>query len=70
MNEIKLIKEHITLGQLLQEVGVINTGGMAKWFLSEYEVYVNGELEDRRGRKLYHQDEITIPGVGEFIVSS
>ena len=57
MNEIKLIKEHITLGQLLQEAGVINTGGMAKWFLSEYEVYVNGELEDRRGRKLYNQDE-------------
>ncbi len=70
MNEIKLIKEHITLGQLLQEAGVINTGGMAKWFLSEYEVYVNGELEDRRGRKLYNQDKVTIPGVGEFVVSS
>lgn len=70
MNEIKLIKEYITLGQLLQEAGVINTGGMAKWFLSEYEVYVNGELEDRRGRKLFDQDEIIIPGVGEFVVSS
>ncbi|MDQ0482058.1 MULTISPECIES: S4 domain-containing protein YaaA [Bacillaceae] len=70
MNEIKLIKEYITLGQLLQEAGVINTGGMAKWFLSEYEVYVNGELEDRRGRKLFNQDEIMIPGVGEFVVSS
>ncbi|KMM36400.1 S4 domain-containing protein YaaA [Guptibacillus hwajinpoensis] len=70
MNEIKLIKEYITLGQLLQEAGVINTGGMAKWFLSEYEVYVNGELEDRRGRKLFDQDEIMIPGVGEFVVSS
>ncbi|MDO6656532.1 S4 domain-containing protein YaaA [Anaerobacillus sp. 1_MG-2023] len=70
MNEIKLIKEHITLGQLLQEAGVINTGGMAKWFLSEYEVYVNGELDDRRGRKLYNQDKVMIPGVGEFVVSS
>ncbi|WP_273854293.1 S4 domain-containing protein YaaA [Guptibacillus spartinae] len=70
MNEIKLIKEYITLGQLLQEAGVINTGGMAKWFLSEYEVYVNGELEDRRGRKLYNQDIVMIPGVGEFVVSS
>ncbi|MCA0170756.1 MULTISPECIES: S4 domain-containing protein YaaA [Bacillaceae] len=70
MNEIKLIKEYITLGQLLQEAGVINTGGMAKWFLSEYEVYVNGELEDRRGRKLYNQDTVMIPGVGEFVVSS
>ncbi|MYL62629.1 S4 domain-containing protein YaaA [Bacillus hwajinpoensis] len=70
MNEIKLIKEFITLGQLLQEAGVINTGGMAKWFLSEYEVYVNGELEDRRGRKLYNKDIVMIPGVGEFVVSS
>ena len=69
MNEIKLIKEHITLGQFLK-AGVINTGGMAKWFLSEYEVYVNGELEDRRGRKLYNQDKVTIPEVGEFVVSS
>ncbi|WLR57992.1 S4 domain-containing protein YaaA [Guptibacillus hwajinpoensis] len=70
MNEIKLIKEYITLDQLLQEAGVINTGGMAKWFLSEYEVYVNGELDDRRGRKLYNQDKVMIPGVGEFVVSS
>ncbi|WP_377887200.1 S4 domain-containing protein YaaA [Alkalihalobacillus sp. R86527] len=70
MEQVKLIKEHITLGQLLQEAGVIDTGGMAKWFLSEYEVYVNGELEDRRGKKLYDQDKVMIPGVGEFVVTS
>lgn len=50
--------EYITLGQLLKEVGIIDTGGMAKWFLAEHEVFVNGELENRRGRKLYPGDEV------------
>ena len=44
----------------------IGSGGMAKWFLSEHEVYVNGEAEDRRGKKLRHDDVVNIPGVGRF----
>ncbi|GAF66337.1 hypothetical protein BTS2_3237 [Bacillus sp. TS-2] len=53
MEYIKISTEYITLGQLLKEVGEIDTGGMAKWYLSEHEVYVNDELENRRGKKLY-----------------
>ena len=34
--------------------------------LQEYEVYVNNELENRRGRKLYANDVIEIPGSGTF----
>lgn len=52
--------EYITLGQLLKEVGVIDTGGMAKWFLAEHEVFVNDELENRRGKKLYPGDKVRI----------
>lgn len=52
--------EYITLGQLLKETGIIDTGGMAKWFLAEHEVFVNGELENRRGRKLYPGDEVRL----------
>ncbi|TLS35125.1 S4 domain-containing protein YaaA [Pseudalkalibacillus caeni] len=66
---ITLKGDYITLGQLLKEAGVIDTGGMAKMFLAEYLVYVNGEEENRRGRKLYDQDTVSIPDVGEFIVS-
>ena len=50
----------ITLGVLLKITGIIDTGGQAKYFLSENAVLVNGEEENRRGRKLYHGDEIQI----------
>ncbi|MBU8905755.1 S4 domain-containing protein YaaA [Desertibacillus haloalkaliphilus] len=68
--EIKITTEYITLGQLLKEAAVIDTGGMAKWFLSEYDVYLNGEQEQRRGKKLYAGDEVDIPDIGTFVVVS
>lgn len=69
MNETVVIStDYMTLGQLLKEVGVIDTGGMAKWFLLEHDIYVNDEIEKRRGRKLYSGDKITIPNVGVFTI--
>ncbi|MDN7242594.1 S4 domain-containing protein YaaA [Planococcus sp. N028] len=68
MKEIGIETEFITLGQLLKMTDTISSGGMAKWFLSEHEVFVNGELEDRRGRKLRPADEVRIPEVGEFLI--
>ncbi|OIJ21924.1 hypothetical protein BKP45_04350 [Anaerobacillus alkalidiazotrophicus] len=68
---VYISSEFITLGQMLKETGIIDTGGMAKWFLSEHEVFLNNELENRRGKKLYNDDIITIPTHGTFrIVSS
>ena len=64
--QIKIKDEFITLGQFLKLADIISSGGQAKWFLQEYEVYVNEELEDRRGRKLYIGDEVDIPGEGRF----
>ncbi len=66
LNQIKIKDEFITLGQFLKLADIISSGGQAKWFLQEYEVYVNEELEDRRGRKLYVGDEVDIPGEGRF----
>ena len=59
---IKLRKDEpfITLGILLKITGIIDTGGQAKFFLSENTVLVNGEEENRRGRKLYHGDSIQV----------
>lgn len=57
---IKITTEFITLGQALKEAGLIGTGGQAKWFLSENPVKVNGEAEDRRGRKLYPKDQVEL----------
>ena len=66
--QIKIDTEFITLGQFLKLAEVIQSGGMAKWFLSEHEVYINGEQDQRRGRKLRNGDEIAIPGFGDFLV--
>ena len=70
MKRIKISTECITLGQFLKLADIIDIGGAVKWFLQEYEVYVNQELENRRGRKLYANDIIEIPGSGSFQVQS
>ncbi|WNS75508.1 S4 domain-containing protein YaaA [Bacillus sp. DTU_2020_1000418_1_SI_GHA_SEK_038] len=68
MTEIKIDTEYITLGQFLKVSEVIQSGGMAKWFLSEYEVFVNGEQDQRRGRKLRTGDRIQIESFGSFTI--
>ena len=46
-------EEYITLNEFLKFTNFISTGGQAKWYLQENEVFVDDELETRRGRKLY-----------------
>jgi len=60
---IAIRDEYITLQQLLKMAGVIGTGGEAKHYLAETAVLVNGEPEQRRGRKLQPGDLIVAPGV-------
>ncbi|KUP09362.1 hypothetical protein Q73_00035 [Bacillus coahuilensis m2-6] len=67
-NPVKIHTDYITLGQFLKITDLIQSGGMAKWFLSEYYVYVNGEEEERRGKKLYDGDVVEVPGVGVFAI--
>lgn len=64
MKEIKLKTEYITLGQLLKIVDLISSGGEAKFFLAEHadQIFVNGELENRRGKKLYPNTIVKILG--------
>lgn len=68
-SEIKIDTEFITLGQFLKIAEVIQTGGMAKWFLGEHEVFINGEQDQRRGRKLRAGDLVLIPKYGEFTIT-
>ncbi|MDF2787904.1 MAG: hypothetical protein K0S80_1002 [Neobacillus sp.] len=68
--QIKLNTEFITLGQFLKLADVIQSGGMAKWFLSENDIFINGEQDQRRGRKLRAGDKVVIPGFGEFLITS
>lgn len=66
MNEIRFDSEYITLGQLLKMIGAIDSGGMARPFLQMNTVFVNGEAEDRRGKKLRTGDVVLIPQHGKF----
>ena len=60
MKVVKINTEYITLGQVLKFAGIISNGGDVKFFLSENRVWVNNELDNRRGRKLYHNDIVRI----------
>lgn len=70
MTTLNINTEYITLGQLLKMTNAISSGGMAKWFLSEYIVYVNEAEEQRRGKKLRHDDIIEIPGIGTYKIKA
>jgi len=69
MDKISISTDYITLGQFLKVADVIQSGGMAKWFLNEYDVFINGELDVRRGRKLRVNDVVEIPEVGKFLIT-
>ncbi|WP_188595403.1 RNA-binding S4 domain-containing protein [Staphylococcus muscae] len=58
----------LTLGQFLNYEGIIESGGQAKWFLQEYDVFLNGDHETRRGKKLSDGDVIEIPEVGSYVI--
>jgi S4 domain protein YaaA len=62
VQEIALTSEHITLGQLLKLAGLVDTGGEARAFLEATDVAVNGEPEQRRGRKLRAGDLVEVAG--------
>lgn len=70
MTTITITTEFITLGQLLKDVGVIDSGGQAKWFLAENTVLVNGEADTRRGRKLRVGDVVTLPDHQQLTIAA
>lgn len=59
---VRITTEYITLTQLLKEENIISSGGQAKYYLMDFPVLLNGETENRRGKKLYDHDEIVIDG--------
>lgn len=52
-------EEFIRLGQAMKKAGLIDSGSDAKAVIQDGMVFVNGERETRRGRKLYPGDEIS-----------
>ncbi|XQP54965.1 MAG: S4 domain-containing protein YaaA [Mycoplasmoidaceae bacterium] len=57
---IVISSEFITLAQLLKFADVISSGGQAKDFLAQNTIVINGQNDNRRGRKLYPGDKVIV----------
>lgn len=62
MKNIFIRTDYLELKNLLKMTNTIQTGGEAKYYLQENYVLVNGEKDNRRGRKLYPGDQVEIEG--------
>lgn len=65
MEELPLIDvsyQPIELCKLLKIANMVGGGGEAKIVISEGYVYVNGEVEFQKRKKIYHQDVVEFNG--------
>ena len=62
MEKIKIKDEFIKLGQVLKFAGLVESGVYAKIEIQDGNVLVNGEVECRRGKKIYAGDVIEFNG--------
>lgn len=63
MEIIKLREEFIKLGQALKAAGLVESGVEAKEVIQDGLVKVNGEVDTRRGKKLYDGDIVSFDGI-------
>lgn len=62
MIDIKIDTEFIKLDSFLKFAGATTLGSESKFFIQNGEVKVNGEVEVRRGKKLYPGDTVEFQG--------
>ena len=62
MEIVTIRDEFIKLGQALKLAGLVESGVMAKDVITDGLVKVNGEVDLRRGRKLYEGDIVDFDG--------
>ncbi len=66
--EVTIRDDFIKLGQVLKLASVVQDGVEAKYVIQEGKVKVNGEVDLRRGRKIYPGDVVSF-GDAEIIVT-
>ena len=59
---MKIDTPYIKLDSFLKAVNAVSSGGEAKILITDGKVLVNGEVELRRGRKLYPGDRVMAGG--------
>lgn len=62
MENVTIRDEFIKLGQVLKLTGIAENGVIAKELIVDGKVRVNGEVDLRRGRKLYAGDVVDCQG--------
>lgn len=62
MESIKIKDEFIKLGQAMKLANLVEDGVEAKLVIQDGLVTVNGEVDTRRGRKLYPGDAFVYDG--------
>ena len=60
VREVPIRDQKIRLGQFLKLSDLIDAGADAKPLLVDGQVFVNGELETRRGRQLVKGDVVSL----------
>lgn len=58
--KVAIRSEYITLGQFLKFSGIVSLGSEEKAYLASKAVQVNGESENRRGKKLRPGDLVSL----------
>jgi len=66
---MQITTPYIKLDSLLKAENAVSSGGEAKAMIAEGYISVNGEVEYRRGRKLYPGDRV-VYGKRKFSVES
>lgn len=68
IEKIQINSDYIKLDNFLKLANLVMSGGEAKLVIQEGQVTVNGEVETRRGRKLYAGDKIACSGCADFVI--
>ena len=66
--EIRIRDEFIKLGQALKLADLVSDGVEAKYAINDGLVLVNGEVENRRGRKIHPGDTISYDGKDIYVI--
>ncbi|SET51678.1 RNA-binding S4 domain-containing protein [[Clostridium] polysaccharolyticum] len=69
METVTIKNEFIKLGQALKLAGLVSNGVDAKFVIQDGKVLLNGEVETRRGKKVYSGDVIEFNGSQVKIVN-
>ena len=62
MKEIKVETDLIKLDSFMKWAAIVSSGAEAKMYIQNGEVKYNGEIETRRGKKIFKGDVIEFQG--------